>query len=213
MSEFIEFTDNYNDLSTDRGFQWEFYCERCGNGYRSKFHPSTTGIVSEALDLASGLLGGIFGPAAEVGDRVHSAAWERAHDEAFAEAIKEVRGYFVQCPGCNEWVCRERCWNASRGLCFDCAPDVAVTAASAQAQAIAEQAEEAVRSRQYKVKKYVAGDRLRAACPKCGAAIKPGAKFCGQCGAPLGQRRFCTQCGTPLDANVKFCPQCGARQS
>ncbi len=29
MTEFIEFTNNYRDLSTDRGFQWEFRCERC----------------------------------------------------------------------------------------------------------------------------------------------------------------------------------------
>ena len=37
MAEFIEFTDNYDDQSTDRGFQWEFHCQRCGNGYRSQF--------------------------------------------------------------------------------------------------------------------------------------------------------------------------------
>jgi len=213
MSEFIEFTDNYSDLSTDRGFQWDFYCERCGNGYRSKFQPSATGLVTEALDVASGVLGGIFGTAAEVGDRVHSAAWERAHDAAFAKAVKEVRDYFVQCPRCNEWVCRQRCWNESRGLCFECAPDVAVEAASAQAEAVVEQATEAVRARQYEVQDYVAGDHLRAACPKCGAAARPGAKFCAECGTPLKQNRFCTECGSPIEANVKFCPQCGARQS
>jgi len=31
----IEFTDNYQDLSTDKGFQFKFCCERCGNGYMS----------------------------------------------------------------------------------------------------------------------------------------------------------------------------------
>ena len=26
----IEFTDNFEDLSTDQGFQFKFHCERCG---------------------------------------------------------------------------------------------------------------------------------------------------------------------------------------
>lgn len=214
MAEFIEFTDNYNDLSTDRGFQWEFYCERCANGYRSKFRPSATGLATEVLDVASGVLGGIFGTAAQVGDRVHSAAWERTHDEAFTKAIGEVKAYFVQCPRCNEWVCRQRCWNESRGLCFECAPDVAVETASAQAEAITEQAVEEVRSRKYGVKDFVAGDSLRGGCPNCGAAVKAGAKFCPECGTHLKQKnRFCTECGSPIEAGAKFCPECGAQQS
>jgi hypothetical protein len=213
MTEFIEFTDNYNDLSTDRGFQWEFDCERCGNGYRSKFRPSATGLATEALDVAGDLLGGVFGTAASVGDRVHSAAWERAHDEAFSRAIKEVKGYFVQCPHCNNWVCRQRCWNESRGLCLGCAPDVAVEAASAQAEAIADQAIEEVQARKYSVKDYLAGDSLRAACPNCGAAAKSSAKFCAECGTPLKQSRFCIECGCPIEAGAKFCPECGVRQS
>jgi len=38
----IEFTRNNSDLSTDRGFQLEFQCDRCGNGYKTmdvKFCP------------------------------------------------------------------------------------------------------------------------------------------------------------------------------
>jgi hypothetical protein len=27
----IEFTDNFEDLSTDQGFQFKFRCERCGD--------------------------------------------------------------------------------------------------------------------------------------------------------------------------------------
>jgi hypothetical protein len=213
MTEFIEFTNNYNDLSTERGFQWEFNCERCGNGYRSKFRASATGLMTEALDVAGGLLGGVFGSAADVGDRIHSAAWERAHDEAFHKASAEVRDHFMQCPRCNNWVCRQRCWNESRGLCFECAPDLGVQAASAQAEAMSEQAVEEVRSRKYRVKDQVTGDDLRAGCPECGATVKAGAKFCPECGSAIKQKRFCTECGSPLEAAVKFCPECGARQS
>ena len=33
----IKFTDNYEDLSTDQGFQFKFRCERCGDGFMSSF--------------------------------------------------------------------------------------------------------------------------------------------------------------------------------
>ena len=36
------FTRNHNDLSTEAGFQFEFYCDCCGNGYKSTFQNSTT---------------------------------------------------------------------------------------------------------------------------------------------------------------------------
>jgi hypothetical protein len=209
MPEFIEFTDNYEDQSTERGFQWQFNCQRCGNGYRSKFKPSATGIASEALDVAGNLLGGIFGSAAEVGSRVHSAAWERAHDANFDEAVREVKPYFVQCPRCNNWVCRKRCWNEARGLCYDCAPDVRSEVAAAQAEAIVEQARQKVSERQYDVSEATRGDAITASCPECGAKVEAGAKFCPECGHKLEARRFCSACGAQLKANAKFCPECG----
>ena len=58
--EEIEFTRNYNDHSTNQGFQFEFICNRCGNGYRSSFQPWAVGAVSGALDAASSLFGGIL---------------------------------------------------------------------------------------------------------------------------------------------------------
>ena len=38
------FTRNYSDHSNDQGFQFEFHCDKCGNGYRSTFHASTLGL-------------------------------------------------------------------------------------------------------------------------------------------------------------------------
>lgn len=56
----IEFTTNYSDLSTDEGFQFEFFCDRCGTGYRTSFQPSAIGKISGALDAAGSLLGGVL---------------------------------------------------------------------------------------------------------------------------------------------------------
>ena len=45
MSDPIEFVRNYSDHSTDRGFQFEFHCDRCGSGFRTRFQPSVTGNI------------------------------------------------------------------------------------------------------------------------------------------------------------------------
>jgi len=208
----IKFVRNYNDESTERGFQFEFYCDRCGTGYRTPFKTSATGMMSEALDVASGLLGGVLGRVANVGDRIHSAAWEKAHDHAFTEAVEEARPNFFQCPRCSKWVCREHCLNEARGLCKDCAPDAATEFAVAQVEAEIEQGKEIIRETKYVTDKEQFKTAIRAACPACGAAVGSG-KFCPECGAPLSQDRFCTECGGKIAANAKFCPECGAKQS
>jgi hypothetical protein len=50
----IFFTDNYQDRSTNDGYQFEFYCRRCGNGYTSSFQHSATGFGGRTLaDIAA----------------------------------------------------------------------------------------------------------------------------------------------------------------
>jgi hypothetical protein len=208
----IQFVRNYNDESTERGFQFEFYCDRCGTGYRTPFKASATGMVSEALDVASGLLGGVLGKAADVSDRIHSAAWESAHDKAFAEAVEEVKPNFVQCPRCTQWVCRQSCWNHERGLCKECAPDVATEYAAAQVETEIAQGQEIIRQTQYVTDKEQFKTTIRAACPECGAAVS-GGKFCPECGAALTTAKFCIECGSKIEATAKFCPECGAKQT
>jgi membrane protease subunit (stomatin/prohibitin family) len=212
MSEKIEFVRNYNDLSTDRGFQYEFMCDRCGSGFRTGFKASATGMVNEALDAASGLLGGIFGRAAQLGDRVHNVAWERAHDAAFREAVEEIKPDFVQCPRCSKWVCRNSCWNEKKGLCKECAPDVGVEMAAAQASRTVEEvwahaqvAEEDLPS------KVDWREGVRATCPKCEEPLEGDVKFCPKCGAEIKAKKHCTQCGAKLAAAAKFCGECGTK--
>jgi len=49
------------------------------------------------------------------------------------------------------------------------------------------------------------------ACSKCGSRNAPGSKFCGNCGSPL--QAACVKCGKELDPAAKFCPACGAPQA
>jgi len=205
----IQFTRNYNDQSTDAGFQYEFYCDRCGNGYQTHFESSATGTVSKALDAASSLLGGFLSNAASAAHTVHSAAWEKAHDVAFMRAIEEAKPHFHKCKRFGHWV-DDDCWNDERGLCKDCAPDLQEEFSSIQTEAAIADAREKAASVDYvsadKFKQTVVGT-----CPHCGAKVG-GGKFCPECGKPLISEKFCINCSAKMSAAVKFCPECGTKQ-
>jgi membrane protease subunit (stomatin/prohibitin family) len=215
MDDKIEFTTNYSDLSTEKGFQFEFNCDRCGTGYRTRFQPLAAGTISSALETASSLFGGVFSSAANVGEHVRSAAWEKAHDQAFVKAAEEVKSDFVQCPRCSAWVCTKSCWNSQRGLCKECAPDLGVEMAAAQASRTTEEvwahSKVAEEDREMlKDESWRAG--VRATCPKCNAPLAKNVKFCPECGAPIKADKFCTKCGAKLEAGAKFCADCGTKQ-
>jgi membrane protease subunit (stomatin/prohibitin family) len=210
----IEFTQNYSDLSTDQGFQFEFNCDRCGTGFRTGFQAFGLGTVSSALDTASSLFGGVFGQAANVGERARSAAWNKARDDAFVKAAQELKPDFVQCPRCSKWVCRRSCWNTQKGLCKECAPDLGVEMAAAQSSRTVEEiwahskvAEEDLDM--LKEKSWREG--VRATCPKCNAPLAANAKFCPECGAKISAEAHCTQCGARLKVGAKFCAECGTK--
>jgi hypothetical protein len=208
----IEFSGNYSDLSTDQGFQFEFFCDRCGTGYRTRFQASTLGKISSALDTAGSLFGGVLGQAADLGERARSANWEKAHDDAFVKAMEELKPDFIQCPRCSSWVCKKSCWNNKKGLCKECAPDLGVEMAAAQASRTTEEiwahSKVAEEDRaMLKEENWRAG--VRATCPQCNAPLQKNVKFCPECGAKIDAKKHCTQCGAELAPDTKFCAECG----
>ena len=54
----IQFTRNYTDRSNDQGFQFEFHCDKCGNGHMSTFEGSTLGMAASFLKAAGSFFGG-----------------------------------------------------------------------------------------------------------------------------------------------------------
>jgi len=210
----IEFTRNYSDLSTNQGFQFEFYCDRCGTGYRTRFAPSALGTVTSALDAAGGLFGGVFGRAASLGEQARSATWEKAHDDAFTKAMEELKPDFIQCPRCSSWVCRSSCWNARKGLCKQCSPDLGVEMAAAQSSRTVEEiwahSKMAEEDRDMlKEKSWREG--VRATCPNCNVALASNVKFCPECGAQIQAEAHCIECGSKLSPGAKFCGACGTK--
>jgi hypothetical protein len=209
------FTRNYVDHSNDTGYQFEFHCDKCGNGYRSTYHASALGVGSKIAKGLGSLFGGgslwNAGTAAEYAkDGLRGKAW----DDAFKAAIEEIKPKFHQCTRCGNWVCPDVCWNAQRQLCEACAPDLAEEAASHQAHIASQQIAEKMRNVDLVAGIDPAGEML-AQCPHCQSRIQPGKKFCAGCGKPVGaaaKKSFCTSCGAQLDGGAKFCGDCGAAQ-
>jgi len=205
----IAFTKNHSDHSNENGYQFEFFCDKCGNGYMSSFQASTLGVAAGLARAAGSLLGGVFGRAANASATVKDTFRGQGRDKAFEAAVAEAKPHFRQCSRCGKWVCPEHCWNAKRGLCEDCAPDLEEEAAAAQAQVAKEQVWEKARAADQTDGIDLAAPRV-AACPHCGKKAG-GGKFCEECGKPLAARVACPQCGKPCSGGSKFCPECGAK--
>jgi hypothetical protein len=203
----IPFTGNYEDLSTDKGFQFKFYCEKCRNGYLSTFRPSTMGIATSAVALAGNLLGGIFGRAASGAYEVQRAVASTSHDAALRDAVAEIAPVFKQCTRCGQWVCEPVCFNWKAQLCENCAPDLDEEMAAAQADAAKQQIFEKARTVDWTREREVA-TVVGALCPQCGAKTQ-GGKFCAECGAPLAAKKKCAHCGAEPEGKARFCPECG----
>ncbi|HEX8070279.1 MAG TPA: hypothetical protein VF546_10035 [Pyrinomonadaceae bacterium] len=236
----VQFVRNYDDLSTDKGFQFKFYCDKCGNGYLTRYQASTLGTASSFLRAAGDLFGGWASSAGNSAYEVQRAVGGKAHDDALEQAVAEGKAHFHQCSRCGRWVCPEVCWNANAGQCEECAPDYKEEFAAAHAQAkrdaAREQLYERARRTDYASQTDMSADAYAAAPPPTpparsttpaaeptsGAADGP---LCLSCGAGVGRAKFCPECGTPTqrpkptcaecghqpEGTPKFCPECGAK--
>lgn len=213
MAEKIVFTGNYNDLSNDRGFQFEFVCSRCSTGFRTPFKAWAIGNVSGVMDAASSIFGGLFSQAANLTERARSAGWQQARDAALEESIASMHEDFIQCPRCSAWVCKQKCWNNKRGLCKNCSPDLGVEMSAAQSSRSVEEvwAHAAMAEEDKKLAEGNWRETIRASCPECNTPLANNAKFCPNCGAKLNAVQHCTECGAKLQPGAKFCAECGTK--
>jgi len=227
----IQFTRNHDDLSTDRGYQFKFYCDKCGNGYMTHFETSALGMAQSLLNAAGNIFTNIGYRAGNAAMEMQRAIGGKAHDAALAEAVEEARPAFRQCTKCGRWVCKDVCWNDPANLCEECAPDFTEHLAANQAQAKVDAARLQLEQKALE-QKYAdnvdlgAGSVLAAQtaatnlqtpkrlCIHCGAELG-NAKFCPECGkqAAAPAPHFCSKCGTPATGNAKFCPECGQKYS
>ena len=220
MAGHIPFTENYQDESTDRGFQFRFHCNRCGNGYLSSFQPNVTGMAGDALRAASGLFGGIFGRAADSAYDIQRMVGGPAHDHALSVAVTEIAPEFTQCQRCGKWVCRTVCWNGERNQCVECSPKMDQEIAAIESAGTIRQLNYKIYNNQVDLTQGVelhsaaAGQQSVAAemaCPQCQATVTAGANFCNECGAKIQRKQFCPECGIEAAPGAKFCAECGTK--
>jgi double zinc ribbon protein len=210
----IQFVANYDDLSTDRGYQFKFYCDKCRNGYMSEFQANLTGMAGGLLRAAGNLFGGVLGRVGNSTYEIQRAVGGKEHDDALLKAVEEGKKHFQQCSRCGHWVCPEACWNQARGLCESCAPDEKETLAAAQAQVVSDQIYQ--KARETNLVGHIDMNQKASAesslCPACGAKTT-GSKFCPECGGPLASTVSCKKCGAKNPASASFCPDCGTKMS
>lgn len=208
MTEHVPFTDNVTDLSNQDGYQFEFRCERCGNGFRSAFRrdPRSTG-----QKLARGLGGFLGGSLAEVGymaDRLLDRGTNSpAKDDALRAATEEIAPRFHQCRGCGDWVCGDGCWNVDVGQCARCSPVLVEELARLQAEARRNQMQQRLETVDL-VGDIALAQQAQPTCPSCGAQTR-GGKFCSECGSSLARTRACAGCGSDVASGARFCTECG----
>ena len=215
------FTRNYQDNSTDAGFQFTFYCDICNDGYKSSFIESETykkkkGLrgLSQGVGILGSLVGGRasqFGYAAQrSGDILSqtfegkSPEWQKEHEQAFERAKNEAMQHFHRCPGCNKYVC-DHCHNEDEGLFTSCAPRQEIFVAKARAEAMKRNIQQAgaaatVWQGQIESKTTI--------CPVCGKPAGTG-KFCNNCGASM-EMKTCPKCGAKNAQSLRFCNNCGS---
>ncbi|MCD1294611.1 zinc ribbon domain-containing protein [Methanocella sp. CWC-04] len=214
------FTRNFEDNSTEAGFQFTFYCDICQDGYKTRFIESKTykksGLfnmfgkaVAVGADLAGMYrVGGALERGTDILNERHegmSPEWRREWEQAFEIAQNEAKGHFYRCPKCKKYVC-ESDWNEQDGLCVECAPRENVEVTAARAERMTEEIKE--KARESNVFK---GDieRRQTLCPECGKPAGEG-KFCNNCGAALGLNK-CPKCGAKNNPASRFCGECGTK--
>jgi ribosomal protein L40E len=213
MAAPVAFTGNVLDLCNENGFQWEFTCNRCDNGFRSPFAQNVASRGRGVLRMAGEWFGGkleTFSQGVEEFNQYGYIGEESAtKDQFFAKAVEFVRPNFRQCRGCGAWVCASFCWNNEVGQCMECSPLATEELARAQADARTWQLRERAMGQDLVGGMDVAAPPMLR-CDTCGGSTG-GGKFCQHCGTALIKKVSCGKCGADAPPGASFCMQCGTQ--
>lgn len=99
-------TKKYCDHSTDKDFAFSFFCDYCGDEWKSEVY---------AFSLCDS-------PAeTEAEKRAHEILWKAEHDAAYERANNEAILHFNKCQSCGDRVC-DNCFCIFEDVCLHCSP-------------------------------------------------------------------------------------------
>src|SRR5579859_4834286 len=236
MSQHYVVPSIYQDMSDQNQgyFAFRFVCQQCYWQIDSRPIRSSVSTVSNIADIGIGLLGGMWGRAAEAGQKLYGSQWHNEQADALQKSWAQVQHEFHLCPKCHRTVCM-RCYNVQLNLCTNCAPDLKAEGAQYQHElnidAQRAQIQEGYQAPQFNVNAIpsaVTPDMVvrpgqQQQLPPAGfqgqpltpAAIAgfgtpgyPQTVACPTCRRPGPPGKFCQDCGTKLPMPDLFCPQC-----
>lgn len=183
---------NYRDLSTSNsdlsaGFQFEFFCEICGETQRSAFRPYRKGQITGWLSRFAFLFSDLNKASRATGAFADAGA-SGAKADALDEARAAMASSYQHCDECHQWAGRE-CWDSRASTCSACAARAAAGTPVAPGPATPGQA--------------------GSACPNC-QALSQGGRFCHECGFDMAStHKSCPGCGAMQLRQARFCTDCG----
>ncbi|HWK83367.1 MAG TPA: zinc ribbon domain-containing protein [Caldimonas sp.] len=193
LKNFRDVPASTSDLGA--GFQFEFFCERCGETWRSPFKAYRKGQLTGLLSRSSALtqeLGGWLSGVSRTVQNIYRASRgvgafadagsAGARAEAQAEAIALAKDRYHCCDACQKWV-GDECFDERSGLCLDCAKGGSQRNAGQGGGALA--------------------------CPNCQTPSQ-GGRFCAECGFDMAStHKSCPSCGATQPREARFCGDCG----
>lgn len=240
MSQFYVVPNIYTDMSDQSQgyFAFRFTCHRCYWQIETTPIRSTVATVSNIADIGIGLLGGMWGRAAEAGQKIYGSRWHNEQAEALQKSWAEIKHHFHFCPKCSSTVCN-RCFNVSINLCTGCAPDLRADGAHFQHElnidAQRQQIEKSYQAPQFNVNAIPSavtpdmvqpptppalpgrpGQQASIAAPSPAAIAGfstpgyPKTVMCPTCRRMGPPGKFCQDCGTKLPLPDLFCPKCAS---
>lgn len=97
-------TRRYRDKSTIEYFQFEFYCDKCGDLWTSEQYPFSLANDKQKSNREQ---------------KVRDLIWVAEHNAAYERANTEAILHFNKCSVCGKRVC-DKCFSEFGDTCADC---------------------------------------------------------------------------------------------
>lgn len=184
---------NFRDVSpstsdVSAGFQFEFYCDACGETWRSPFRPYRKGQITGWLTRFAFMFSDLYKAGRATG-AFSDAGANSAKSEALTDAQALAAQRYQHCPECHNAVCGD-CWDDRGEQCVACSNRAKTPNTSGYGSGASNGA-------------------AATACPNCQTASQ-GGRFCHECGFDMAStHKSCPGCGSTMPRQARFCTDCG----